>query len=91
LKKTPLNRREARFVCSIAIADRGKLIKVIEENCKGLIAFSIKGRHGFGYDPLFLISKYKKTFGELGPKIKDRMSHRAKALKKAKAFLKKYL
>ena len=64
-------KRQAMFICAVVIADRGKIIKVIEENCKGLIAFSARGRHGFGYDPVFLIPKYKKTFGELGLKVKD--------------------
>lgn len=87
----PLSRRTAKFICAVAIADNGKIVKLIEENCKGLIAFEKKGRYGFGYDPIFLIPKYRKTFGQLGLKAKDRMSHRAKALKKARAFLKKYL
>jgi len=91
LKRIPLKRRQAKFVCAVAIADNGRIVKVIEENCKGFIAFSTKGPYGFGYDPLFLIPKYKKTFGELGLKVKDKMSHRAKALKKARGFLKKYL
>lgn len=91
LEGVPSNKRQARFVCAVAIADHGRVIKVIEESCGGLIAFHTKGRHGFGYDPVFLIPKYKKTFGELGLKAKDRMSHRAKALKKARAFLRKYL
>ncbi len=91
LEGVPLNKRTARFVCAIAIADNGRIVKTIEEDCKGLIAFSSKGRYGFGYDPLFLIPKYKKTFGTLGLKVKDRMSHRSKALKKAREFLKKYL
>ncbi len=91
LEGIPLSKRQARFVCAAAIADNGKVIKVIEEDCKGLIAFEEKGRHGFGYDPLFLIPKYKKTFGQLGLKAKDRMSHRSKALKKVRSFLKKYL
>ena len=91
LEGVPLRKRKARFVCAIAIADKGKVVKLIEEDCKGLIAFSICGRRGFGYDPLFLIPKYNKTFGELGLKVKDKMSHRSKALKKARAFLRKYL
>lgn len=91
LKKVPPAKRQAKFVCAVAICDNGKLVKVIEESCGGKIAFSEKGPYGFGYDPLFLIPKYKKTFGELGLKVKDRMSHRAKALKKARAFLRKYL
>jgi len=91
LSGTPLNRRQARFVCAVAIADNGKVVKLIEEYCSGFIAFEEMGRHGFGYDPLFLIPKYGKTFGQLGLKVKDRMSHRSKALKKARAFLRKYL
>lgn len=91
MEGVPLKKRTARFVCAVAIADNGKVLKIIEENCKGLVAFSIRGNYGFGYDPLFLIPKYKKTFGELGLKVKDKMSHRAKALKKAREFLKKYL
>jgi XTP/dITP diphosphohydrolase len=84
-------KRHAKFVCAVAIADNGKVVKMIEEYCEGRIAFEIKGKHGFGYDPLFMIPKYGKTFGELGLKVKDRMSHRSKALKKAREFLKKYL
>jgi len=84
-------KRSAKFICAIAIADKGRVVNVIEEECKGRIAFSPKGKHGFGYDPLFLIPKYNKTFGELGPKVKDRISHRAKALKKARKFLGEYI
>lgn len=86
-----LKDRKAKFVCAVAIADNGEVVKIIEKDCKGLIAFEEKGPHGFGYDPLFLIPKYGKTFGELGLKVKDKMSHRSKALKKARIFLKKYL
>ena len=91
LEKTPPSRRQARFVCAVAIADNGRVIKLIEEDCRGLIAFERRGEYGFGYDPIFLISKYKKTFGELGLKVKDSMSHRSKALKRAREFLKRYL
>jgi XTP/dITP diphosphohydrolase len=91
IKGKAMNDRKARFVCAVAIADHGKIIKIIKKDCAGLIAFESKGRYGFGYDPIFLIPKYKKTFGQLGLKVKDRMSHRSKALKEAKIFLKKYL
>ncbi|MFH1996854.1 MAG: RdgB/HAM1 family non-canonical purine NTP pyrophosphatase [Candidatus Omnitrophota bacterium] len=90
LKDVAPKKRTARFVCHVAIADNGKLVKNIEENCKGLISYEVRGRQGFGYDPLFLIPKYGKTFGELGLKVKDTMSHRSKALRKAVVFLKKY-
>lgn len=91
LEGVPSSKRQAAFICAVAIADNGRVVKIIEENCKGLIAFEAKGRYGFGYDPLFLIPKYKKTFGQLGLRVKDRMSHRSKALKKARAFLRTYL
>ena len=91
LNGLPLSKREAKFICAIAIADNGKVIKLIEESCRGLIAFEEKGAYGFGYDPIFLIPGRRKTFGQLGLKVKDRMSHRSKALKKARVFLKKYL
>ena len=91
MKRTPASKRMARFVCAIAIADNGRTVKIVEEYCSGRIADSVRGRHGFGYDPLFLIPKYKKTFGELGLKVKDKMSHRSKALKKARKFLRKYI
>lgn len=91
LEDLPAGKRQAKFVCAVAIADNGRIVKVIEEYCKGRIAFEAAGRHGFGYDPLFLIPKRGRTFGELGLKAKDKMSHRSKALKKAREFLKRYL
>jgi XTP/dITP diphosphohydrolase len=91
LEGMPAKNRRARFVCAIAIADNGKVVKLVEEYCNGRIADSMRGRRGFGYDSLFLIPKYKKTFGQLGLKVKDRMSHRSKALKKAREFLRKYI
>jgi len=87
----PPSKRRGRFVCNVAIADKGKVIASIEESCHGRIGFEVRGRYGFGYDPLFIIPKYNKTFGQLGPKVKDRMSHRAKALRKTRKFLKEYL
>ena len=91
MKRVPAGKRTARFVCAVAVADNGKTVKIVEEYCNGRIADSVRGRHGFGYDPLFLIPKYKKTFGELGLKVKDKMSHRSKALKKAREFLRRYI
>lgn len=91
LAKVPPGKRQAKFVCAVAICDNAKVVKVIEESCDGVIAFSEKGGYGFGYDPLFLIPKYKGTFGELGLKVKDKISHRSRALKKAREFLRKYL
>lgn len=84
----PDEERRAKFVCSIAIADRGELIDICEGECKGKITIAPKGDFGFGYDPLFLPDGYDKTFGELSPEEKNKLSHRYKALIKVKEKLK---
>ncbi|MCM8792340.1 MAG: RdgB/HAM1 family non-canonical purine NTP pyrophosphatase [Candidatus Omnitrophica bacterium] len=90
LKDLPLNKRKARYVCAVALANKDGLVAVREGFCNGLIGFRMQGKYGFGYDPLFIIPKYKKTFAQLGPTIKHKMSHRFKALKKLKNILKNY-
>jgi len=91
LKGLPLKKRKAHYVCAVALADKDGLIGVAEGRCNGLIGFELKGNFGFGYDPLFVIPKFKKTFAELGERIKHRMSHRYYALEKAKKIIKKYI
>jgi XTP/dITP diphosphohydrolase len=91
LKDMPAAKRKARYVCAVALADPGGLIGVVEGDCFGSIAFEPKGSAGFGYDPLFYIPKYKKTFAQLGEKIKHKMSHRFHALKKARRVIQKYI
>lgn len=87
LTDIPLEKRRAHFVCSVAIADSRGLIKAVDGRCRGFIGYKRIGHHGFGYDPIFVIPKYKKTFAQLGPQIKDKISHRAVALRKAKKML----
>lgn len=91
LKDVPLNKRNAYYVCAAALADKNGLIGVVEGKCGGLIGFEQKGSFGFGYDPLFIIPKYKKTFAQLGAKIKHKISHRYHALKKARKTIQKYI
>jgi len=91
LKDLPAAERKAHYVCAVALADKRGLIGVVEGKCSGLIAFVPQGSAGFGYDPLFYIPKYKKTFAQLGEKIKHKMSHRYYALKKAKRVIQKYI
>jgi len=91
LKHTPLSKRKAHYVCAVALADKDGLVGVAEGRCNGLIGFELKGRCGFGYDPLFVIPEYKKTFAQLGEKIKHKMSHRYHALKRARIIIKKYI
>lgn len=61
--------------------------KVFEGEIEGRITYEPRGEWGFGYDPIFIPKGYRKTFAELGPWVKNRISHRAKALKKFKKFL----
>ncbi|MDP3789326.1 MAG: XTP/dITP diphosphatase [Candidatus Omnitrophota bacterium] len=91
LKNVPPAKRKARFVCVIAIAKDGKVLKAVKGIASGNIAFEPSGKSGFGYDPLFIDPKYGRTFAELGPAIKNKISHRYRALEKAKKALKKLL
>lgn len=82
LEKVPLNQRNAKFVCVIVLVfPDGKMYQIREE-CKGSIEFKPKGEQGFGYDPIFLVPEYGKTFAELGNSIKNQISHRGKAMRK---------
>lgn len=91
LKDVPVSKRKAYYACAVALADAQGLIGVVEGRCYGVIGFEPKGTFGFGYDPLFVITKYKKTFAQLGGKVKHKMSHRYVALEKARKLLKKYI
>ena len=91
LKGLLLDKRRAHYTCAVALADRCGLIGVVEGMCHGIIGFEQKGKYGFGYDPLFIIPKYAKTFAELKPGIKHKMSHRFRALEKARRLLQKYI
>lgn len=72
--------RGAAFVCALALADPSGMIRQeAQAACRGRITHEARGVHGFGYDPLFLIREYHKTFGELSPLVKHHLSHRARA------------
>lgn len=91
LKKARGRERAARFRCVAALADPAAGVVVCQGACEGEIAEEMRGGQGFGYDPIFLYPPLGKTFGELTPEEKNRVSHRAKALAKAKAVLLKRL
>jgi len=82
LENVPEDERNASFVCVLALVFPDGKKYVVQEECKGKISSDPRGKYGFGYDPIFLIPKYNKTFAELGEKIKNNISHRGKALKK---------
>ena len=82
LENIPINKRNAKFVCAAILFFPDGKIYMVKEECKGSIEFMPKGEHGFGYDPIFLVTEYDKTFAELGDKIKNQISHRGKAMKR---------
>lgn len=91
LKGVPLAKRKACFKCVIAAADKGRVIGAAEGVCYGKICFASKGDNGFGYDPVFIPDGYKKTFAEMPLAGKNKISHRSKALAKAKKIISKHL
>ncbi|MBU5256136.1 XTP/dITP diphosphatase [Tissierella praeacuta] len=91
LKDMPLNKRTAKFKTVIVLITENKEIIVVSGECAGKIGFELKGKNGFGYDPLFIPEGYNETFAELGEEVKNKISHRAKALENLKEALKNIL
>lgn len=91
LENIPFEKRKARFVCSLVLSSQNHILTEITEKVDGFITFEKKGGRGFGYDPIFYYPPLDKTFAELEPEEKNRVSHRGKALRKLKEFLKNYL
>src|SRR5262245_17154810 len=88
LAALPDDRRDAYYVCTAAIADpAGEIRSVVEGRCHGVILKEHRGTGGFGYDPLFLIPEWHQTFGELSPRVKHALSHRARALEQLRPVL----
>jgi XTP/dITP diphosphohydrolase len=88
LAPLPDDRRDAYYVCTAAIADpAGEVRTVVEGRCHGVILKEHRGTGGFGYDPLFLIPEWHQTFGELSPRVKHALSHRARALEQLRPVL----
>ncbi len=87
----PEGQREAAFICAVALASPNGKVEVVKGECWGEIALAPKGSHGFGYDPVFFLPELGKTMAELEPEVKNRISHRARALEKLKSILPKFL
>ena len=85
--------RAAHFACAIACAFPDGRTLTAEGRCEGAIAFAPMGEGGFGYDPIFMVPEYRKTFGQLTAEEKAAISHRGRALavfvEKLETFLKK--
>ena len=80
--------RSAVFICSLSFKYPKKKPINVTGKIKGSIAKSIRGKKGFGYDPIFIPNKYKKTFGQFSKLKKMRMDHRYQAFKKLKRKIK---
>ena len=72
--------RNARFVCSLALAQGGRLLLESEGECRGTIANEPRGTNGFGYDPIFLFPALGRTYAELSQAEKNIYSHRSRAV-----------
>ena len=101
LEDVPAEKRTARFRCIIALVGvpEGKIEvaspvcyadefepRTFDGACEGRILFAPRGKNGFGYDPLFVPVGNEQTFAELGEDVKNKLSHRARALEKLKTF-----
>jgi XTP/dITP diphosphohydrolase len=80
LQGIPPEKRTARFRCVLALADREGTTRLFEGACEGRIALGASGSGGFGYDPLFVPDGWDRPFAGLGDDVKNKISHRARAL-----------
>ena len=87
LRAHPHAPRTARFRCVVALALPNGEIYTVDDTLEGTITDQPTGEHGFGYDPVFYLPAYGMTLAELQPEIKNEISHRGKASRKAKALL----
>ncbi|MBE0427135.1 MAG: XTP/dITP diphosphatase [Nitrospirae bacterium] len=81
------DKRQARFVCCIALASPQGYIKTFYGYIQGIIGTEPKGSRGFGYDPIFYPESYKRTFAEMSNDEKDAISHRGRASMELKKYL----
>ncbi|KAA6454572.1 XTP/dITP diphosphatase [Bacillus atrophaeus] len=87
LKGIEKEQRTARFRCALAVSIPGEETKTVEGHVEGYIAEEPKGENGFGYDPIFIVKDKDKTMAELTSDEKNKISHRANALKKLSQLL----
>jgi len=81
LAGVPEDQRTARFCCVVALAWPDGTVHTAEGRCEGQIGWAPRGEHGFGYDPVFIVDGFGGlTMAELEPEVKNRISHRARAV-----------
>jgi XTP/dITP diphosphohydrolase len=81
VRPLPEAQRAARFFCALALALPGGTLYEFEGFCQGVIVLEPRGSSGFGYDPIFYLPDQKRTMAELDAATKNRVSHRARAVK----------
>lgn len=91
LKGLPFEERKANFHCSLVMVGPNKEPLHVEGNVYGYILEEKRGSHGFGYDPLFYLNDLEQSMAELKSKEKNKISHRAKAIKKLEKHLDDWL
>lgn len=79
LNGVPWEKRTARFRCVIALAIPDGKVEFCSGECQGFITLAPRGKHGFGYDPVFYLPELDKTMAELPPALKNQVSHRGQA------------
>jgi XTP/dITP diphosphohydrolase len=89
LGRRPISQRRARYRCVLVLARPGRVVRVVEGDWKGRIAFRPSGSRGFGYDPIFVVPRFGKTVGQLPPRVKQRWSHRAVAARRMRPVLRR--
>jgi XTP/dITP diphosphohydrolase len=91
LADVPPGRRAARFRCVIAVAAPDGAHQTAEGVCQGRILQAPRGTAGFGFDPVFEVPDLGRTFAELSPEEKNRISHRGRALRAALPLIERFL
>jgi len=91
LRNVPTEQRTAHFHCSLVLVGLGREPLFVEGDVEGFILKEPRGHHGFGYDPLFYVPTHEQTMAELPQEAKNKISHRAQAIKQLRNYLDDWL
>lgn len=91
LEGSPAAERRAKFICAMVLIIKEDEIVKVQGEVDGIITAEFRGEDGFGYDPLFFVEEYDKTFAQMSTEEKNAISHRGRALEKLKNELEKLI
>ena len=91
LENVPDDRRTARFICHLALAEPGRMLLETTASVEGVITAAPKGENGFGYDPVFLVPRFGRTIAEMPADLKNSLSHRGQAARQLAGLLARML